>query len=167
MKAKRLLCIALTTALMCVCSIAAAQPAVVNNGADPAAQLNLRMEPSTDSLSLGRFCSGTVVEVLADAGGGWAQVTIGGEAGCLSGYMMSSYLSTDALAVLDATYEVTVVSPYGTQSVVLRDHPSDSFGAVAMLAVGETVRVIGVSGDYCYVQLADSTVGCLAADEVR
>ena len=35
-----------------------------------------------------------------------------------------------------------VVSPYGTQSVVVRDTPSNSYDAVSMLEVGDDVRVI-------------------------
>lgn len=167
MKIKRLVCLMLTALMLGLCACAAAQPAVVNNGADLTSRLNLRDRPTTDGASLGKFYSGTAVEVLADAGGGWAQVMIGGGMHSLSGYMMASYLAYDAASAPDATFEVTVVSPYGTQSVVLRDDPSDSFGAVAMLAVGETVRVIGVSGEYYYVQLADMTVGCLALDEVQ
>ncbi len=166
MKSKRLCCAVLLGVLLCMGATAAAQRAVVDNGQDSASQLNLRSAPSRDSAALGKFYSGTVVEIVADAGDGWAKVSIGGGACCLNGYMMTSYLSDDG-SLLNATFEVTVVSPYGTPSVVLRDHPSDSFGAVAMLAVGETVRVIGTSGNYYIVQLADSTVGCLSVDEVR
>ena len=60
-----------------------------------------------------------------------------------------------------------MVSPYGTQSVVLRDRPSDSYDAVAMLTVGETVRVLGTSGDYYYVRTQNACVGCLSGDELE
>lgn len=85
----------------------------------------------------------------------------------MSGYMMSEYLSEDDSGVLDATYDMQVISPYGTQSVVLRDRPSDSFDAVAMLEVGDAVRVIGTSGDFYYVQISDSSVGCLNSSELN
>lgn len=146
---------------------AMAQGAVVDNGSDPSSQLNMREQPSRDAQSLGKFYSGTRVEIVRDAGGGWSQVTIGGEQNSVSGYMMSSYLSEDGVGVVDGTLEKDVVSPYGTQSVVLRSRPSDSYDAVTMLAVGESVTVIGVSGDYYYVQLEDSSVGCLSSDELK
>ena len=155
--------------LMLLPTCALAQSAVVNNGSDPSSCLNMRKEPSRDSSSLGMFYSGTEVEIVSDAGEGWSQVSIGGGESSLDGYMMSDYLATGSAAdsVLDATYTTQVSSPYGTQSVVLRDKPSDSYDAVAMLTVGESVRVIGVSGDFYFVLLEDNSVGCLASDELE
>ena len=153
------------TALLCAPVGAMAQSAVVNNGSDPDSRLNLRQEASTQSRSLGSFYTGTQVEVVEDTGDGWAQVTLGGSVNSVSGYMSSQYLSQEA--ALDATREMEVVSPYGTQSVVLRSEASDSYEAVAMLTVGESVRVIGVADGFYYVQLDEECVGCLASDELK
>ena len=144
-----------------------AQSAVVDNGSDPSSRLNMRDQPSKDAGSVGQFYTGTPVEIVSDAGGGWSQVTIGGGANSLSGYMMSQYLSTDTASVQDATKDMQVVSPYGTQSVVVRDTPSNSYDAVSMLEVGDDVRVIGTKGDYYYVLLDDSSVGCLSTSEAE
>ena len=159
----------LTAALLCMPAGALAQGAVVNNGSDPASRLNLRREASTQSRSLGKFYTGTQVEIVADAGDGWAQVTLGGSVNSVSGYMSMQYLATGSAAsgVGDATLCMEVVSPYGTQSVVLRSEASDSYDAVAMLTVGESVQVIGVADGFYYVQLDDECVGCLASDELR
>ena len=146
---------------------AMAQSAVVDNGSDPSSRLNMRDQPSKDAGSVGQFYTGTPVEIVSDAGGGWSQVTIGGGANSLSGYMMSQYLSTDTASVQDATKDMQVVSPYGTQSVVVRDTPSNSYDAVSMLEVGDDVRVIGTKGDYYYVLLDDSSVGCLSTSEAK
>ena len=94
-------------------------------------------------------------------------MTVGGGSNSLSGYMMSRYLSTDASSVQDATKEMQVVSPYGTQSVVVRDTPSNSYDAVTMLEVGDEVRVIGTKGNYYYVLLDDNSVGCLSTSEAN
>lgn len=158
-------CLLLGMAMLCGAG-ALAQTAVVDNGSDPNSRLNMREAPRKDAASLGKFYSGVEVEVVSDAGGGWAEVTVGGGQNSLSGYMMSDYLASSASGVLDATKHMEVVSPYGTPSVVLRDTPSNSYGAVTMLAVGADVHVIGVSGDYYYVLLEDGSVGCLSADEV-
>lgn len=163
---RRGLCLVLLSTCM-LPSFALAQSAVVDNGSDPDSRLNMRKEPSADSASLGKFYSGTEVEILSDAGDGWSQVSIGGGQNILDGYMMSDYLSTDGEGVIDATFDMEVVSPYGTQSVVLRSKPSDSFDAVAMLEVGEAVRVIGVSGNFYYVQMDDDSVGCLDSSELH
>ena len=59
-------------------ALALAQSAVIDNGSDPGSRLNLRSAPSRDAQAVGKFVSGTRVEILADAGDGWSQVRIGG-----------------------------------------------------------------------------------------
>ena len=157
-------------ALACLLTVllpawALAQSAVIDNGSDPGSRLNMRSAPSRDAKALGKFVSGTRVEIVEDAGDGWSKVRIGGGQNAVTGYMMTDYLK-DAGGV-DAREDRQVVSPYGTQSVVLRDRPSNSYDAVMMLEVGQTVTVIGVSGDFCFVQTGDSSVGCLEKGELR
>ena len=144
-----------------------AQSAVVNNGSDAAARLNMRGQPSKDADSLGQFYTGTPVNIVSDAGNGWSQVTIGSGNNSLSGYMMTAYLSADASSVTDATLYMEVTSPYGTQSIIVRSEPSNSYDAVAALVVGDSVRVIGTAGSYYYVLLSDQSVGCLSTSEVK
>jgi len=79
--------------------------------------------------------------------------------------MMQDYLKS--AASVDATVRRRVVSPYGTQSVVLRDRPSNSYDAVMMLQVGDTVTQIGVSGDFCFVVAGDDSAGCLHVSELK
>ncbi len=150
--------------MMTACG-ALAQAAVVDNGSDPASKLNMRTGPSKDAGSIGKFLSGTRVQIVADAGNGWSQVRIGGGANAIDGYMMNDYLKESA--AVNATQTRQVVSPYGTPSVVLRDRASNSYDAVAMLQVGETVTQIGTSGDFCYVMTAGQAVGCLLGSELR
>lgn len=155
-------------ACLIVCGLmgnGAALAAVVDNGSDPDSRLNMRTEPSKDADSIGKFYSGTQVEILSDAGDGWAEVQIGTAPYCLSGYMMNEYLADSAN--VDATRDMEVISPYGTQSIVVRNRPSNSYDAVAMLEVGSQVHVIGTAGDYYYVRLSDDAVGCLSAEEVE
>lgn len=151
--------------LALLCSVASAQSAVIDNGSDPSSRLNMRSAPSRDAGALGKFVSGTQVEILADAGNGWSQVQIGGGRHAVSGYMMTDYLKSSS--GVDARESGRVASPYGTPSVVLRDRPSNSYDAVMMLAVGDPVTVIGVSGDFCYVMTGDGTVGCLLSGEIN
>ena len=155
----------LVCALLLLPAIALAQSAVIDNGSNPGNRLNLRSAPSRDAQTVGKFVSGTRVEILADAGDGWSQVCIGGGQNAVTGYMMTQYLRS--ASGVDARESRRVTSPYGTQSVVLRDRPSNSYDAVTMLMVGETVTVIGVSGDFCFVQAGDSSVGCLAGNELK
>jgi len=63
---------------------------------------------------------------------------------------------------------VCVLSPYGTQSVVLRDVPSDSYDAVAMLMVGQEVMAVGMTDQFYFVVLEDDLgFGWLASDELE
>lgn len=155
----------LTLMFMLIGGRAFAQSAVVNNGSDATARLNMREQPSKDADSLGKFYTGTPVDIVSDAGNGWSQVTIGSNS--LSGYMMTAYLSLDVSSVKDATLSMEVVSPYDTQSIMVRSEPSNSYDAVAALAVGDSVRVIGTTGNYYYVLLSDKSVGCLSTSEVE
>ena len=163
------LCIAcaFALALMLCAACALAQTAYVDNGSDPESRLNMRSAPDKNAASLGRFYSGTPVQIVSDAGGGWSQVTIGSGMNRVSGYMMTQYLRGDAGSVLDARPQKKVVSPYGTPAVVLRDRPSDSYTAVTMLPVGESVRVIGIAGEFCYVMTQGDAVGCLESSELK
>ena len=155
----------LALALLLVPVMAAAQSAVVDNGSDPASRLNMRAQPDRTAEIVGKFVSGTPVEIVADAGDGWSQVCIGSGNCSVSGYMMTSYLKADS--AVDAREEKQVVSPYGTPTVVLRDRPSNSYDAVMMLMVGETVTVIGANGEFCFVQTDDASVGCLLGSELK
>ena len=148
-----------------LCASALAQPAVVDSGSDPASRLNMRTAPGTDAPAIGSFVNGTPVTIVADAGNGWSEVAVGGGMNTVRGYMKTEFLS--AAARVDAREIRQVASPYGTPAVVLRDRPGNSYDAVAMLPVGTKVTVIGVSGDFCYVQIEDLSVGCLAENELK
>ena len=160
---RRVMIAAAVMALFASCALA--QRAVVDNGRDPASRLNMRSAPGKDAASIGKFSSGTEVEIIADAGGGWAQVEIGGGRNSISGYMMKEYLNANSS--VDARQTRRVVSPYGTPAVVLRDRASNSYSAVMMLQVGTAVTQIGAAGDFCYVMTDDGTVGCLLAGELK
>ena len=157
--------LALLLAVLLLPGMALAQSAVVNNGSDPSSRLNMRSAPSRDAQAVGKFVSGTHVEILEDAGGGWSKVQIGGGRHVLTGYMMTQYLN--ASSAVDARESRKVASPYGTPAVVLRNRPSNSYDAVMMLPVGESVTVIGVSGDFCFVLAADGSAGCLLDSELK
>ena len=61
--------------------------AVVNNP-NPNDRLNLRVSPTRDTLSLGKYYNGVTVKILAYADSAWAHVQVGD----VVGYMMTQYL---------------------------------------------------------------------------
>ena len=152
----------IAAAMILMASCALAQTAVISS---PAGIVGVHAAPDQNAMALGNFFSGTQVEILGDAGNGWSQVAIGMGTGVMYGYAMTRDLA--AGAQMNATYEASVASPYGTQSVVLRDAPSNSYHPVAMLMVGDRVLVIGQSGEFCYVQTVSGCVGCLLGSELK
>lgn len=154
----------LAAAMMLCAACALAQAAVVDNGSDPLSLLNLREQPDRSAAVIGRFLSGAQVEVVSSAGD-WSEVVIGTGMGKVKGFVMTQYLAQSARA--DATYTAVVASPYGTQSVVLRDGPSNSYDAVAMLRVGDGVLVIGEMNEFRFVRTGNGCVGCLLGSELR
>ena len=158
------LCLLAALMMVCVCSCAMAQTAQMDS-AGGASLINLREQPDSGAKVLGRFFSGAQVEILGDAGNGFQQVSLGTGMGKVSGYVMTEYLA--AQAQVNATKTAHVASPYGTQSVVLRSRPSNSYDAVAMLMVGDSVLILGEAGEFRYVQTGSGCVGCLLESELK
>ena len=61
---------------------------VVDNGSDPSARLNMRVQPDRNAAAVGKFVSGTQVEILGSYGGWYHVRTPDG----LTGYMYGRYL---------------------------------------------------------------------------
>ena len=149
------------SAMLLAASCAMAQPAVI----DDAQGLSVHVLPDHAAMALGSFLSGTPVEIIADAGSSWSEIAIGSGNGVVSGFALTQRLAQSAR--VNATYEASVASPYGTQSVVLRDAPSNSYHPVAMLMVGDRVMVIGQAGEFRYVKTVSGCVGCLLESELK
>ena len=127
-------------------------------------RLNLRQKPDAASQSLGRFYSGTVVEVTSvqkdQEGREWAKVAIcsaGWEAGELRGYMLK-----DCLMPMNRNYEApnlfyeadTVRSPIAVRADARNSAPQVGVtgGTVWVLGdIGDDWRYIsdGETRDYC------------------
>lgn len=152
----------ITAAMMLATGCALAQGAVIDSGAG---KLSVHSAPDSSAAVVGQFLSGTQVNIVCDAGGGFSQIAIGTGNGVVTGYAATQNLAQSAST--NATWEAAVASPYGTQSVVLRDQPSNSYHPVAMLMVGERVLVIGEMNEFRFVQTAGGCVGCLLESEVK
>ena len=58
--------------------------------------LNVRPDPSTSNPPIATLVNGNPVQVVADAGGGWYQITFSGRGGAAtSGYIRGEYISTN------------------------------------------------------------------------
>ena len=146
---KRGLCVLLTM-LLCVLygGTALAEQILVVANPDPEDRLHLRVSPSTTSASLGKYYSGTQVQVLKTYANGWAKVQIG----TLDGYMMTQYLSDEkqasAMPLAEGAWQ-------GTTLYALPDIHSNS----QQLNGYEQLCIMGFREEWChvYVPALDST----------
>ncbi len=129
--------------------------------------LNVREAPTKKSKVLYRVDSGKKVEIVEDAGNGWALVYQNGKA---AGYVMTKFLH----AQKPGKYEITerddnfrAVAPYKvtalargknmTDSVGLRVKPNKTAKALRRLAAGDTLKVIAVGKTWS--QVVDQATG--------
>lgn len=139
-----------------------ADTAVINNP-NSIDRLNLRAKPSQDAATLGKYYSGTVVEVLSVEQSGWTKVRIQD----LEGYMMTNYLAfgDDQWKIGHATPTVQVSNPNGT-GLNLRQGQSTSAASLGLYPNGSPVTVYGVSETWCHVQTQDGNMGFMLREKL-
>ena len=117
----------------------AADFAVVTGG-----RLNLRQYASTQSQSIGKYASGSWVEIKGDGGNGFAYVkTMDGK----KGYMSRTYLTT---AVADDTATVR----YANGGYVnLRSGPALTYSIITQVTSGTQVRIENDSYEWNYISV--------------
>ena len=136
--------------------------AVVNNPIS-IERLNLRTKPSQDAPTLGKYYSGTTVEVLSGDQNGWTKVRVH----TLEGYMMTKYLSfgQEQFAVAYAMPSVRIANTNGT-GLHLRYGQSTNTASLGMYQNGSTVLVLGVSENWCHVQTEDGRIGFMLREDL-
>lgn len=136
--------------------------AVVDNPAS-IDRLNLRVSPSQDAPTLGKYYSGTVVDILSSDQNGWTKVRFHS----LEGYMMTKYLAfgQEQLTVASAVPSVKVANTSGT-GLNLRQDQSTTSASLGLYSNGSTVQVFGVSETWCHVQTEDGNVGFMLRERL-
>ena len=129
------------------------ETAVVDNP-NPADRLNLRIEPSLSSDSLGKYYNGVTVEILKVVNNDWVRVRIGN----VDGYMMRAYLRFNAStgSVPSAMPTVTVSRASGRR-LNLREKPSVDSQSLSLYEGGTKVQVLGLTRDWYHVRAGDRT----------
>ncbi len=108
---------------------------------------------------LGQVYAGT--ELTADAEqNGFRRVRLAG----LTGFVETAAITS--VKERDETRNVRVLSPYGTETIVLRSAPSGSCSMVGILRTGEPVRLLGQFGGFRYVRSSAGT-GFLSSEEIK
>ena len=137
-KLLRIIAAALLLLLLPVLALAA-EFAVVTGG-----KLNLRQYASTDSYSLGKYASGSWVEIKGDGGNGFAYVkTMDGK----KGYMSTNYLATAAEP------NVATVRYANGGYVNLRSGPALTYSVLMRITSGTKVTIENDSYEWNYVSV--------------
>lgn len=124
-------------------------------GAETATDVNLRSGAGTENSILSTLPGGTDVIVIADAGNGWYKVNYAGT----EGYMSAQYLNFSETMDLAATGTVN-----GTD-VNMRSGAGTSYSVVRVTAIGESVDILGVAGNWYKVSCGGET-GYIRSDYV-
>ena len=147
--------------LACVLSLlpwvcaADVQYAYVSNP-DPADRLNLRMQPSPDADTLGKYYTGTRVKLLGESQNGYVFVNISP----MDGYMDERYLSDTP--VVSAQPWLKVENSSGT-GVNIRRQPSSDSDILAFAPNGARITVLAVRSDSWLHVLYDGMQGFASA----
>ena len=138
------------------------QTMVVNNP-NQADRLNLRTAPSESAPSLGKYYNGTFVNVLSAEKDGWIKVRFFD----LEGYMMARFLvMPEQIPIGAATIPAVQIQNAGGTGLNLRKSPSVNAASLGLYQNGATVRVFGVSEEWCHVQTEDGKVGFMLRDRM-
>lgn len=141
----------------CLCLMGAASPSLGESyyGTDYAivtgtSYLNLRQQPSADSIWLGRANVNDWVRIQGESGN-WYYVTIV-ESG-LSGYMSKNFLTLASSAPTGASGFGIVNNPKPTQFLNLRQYPSYDAPVLGIFYNGTTFQVLSFYDGWYQVQL--------------
>lgn len=116
---------------------------------NPVDRLNLRKEPNTTSEILGRFYTGTAVEVMGVTGD-FTQVRIGPN----TGFMQSSFLSASRTD-LQLGIWMSVNVGKSNEKLHMRTQAQDGALSLGMYSNGTTVQLLEETGDYYKVRAYD------------
>ena len=114
---------------------------------------------SPQGQELGRIYAGTAVNA-GEEQSGFRRIKLAS---------LTAYAEADAFSAdqgRNETQTAQALSPYGTETLILRDKPSDSCSTIGVLRAGETVRILGSFNGFCFVQ-SKSGSGFLSLQEIK
>ena len=132
--------------------------AVVNNP-NPADRLHLRRQPGRDAASLGKYYSGTPVQVLEQQGD-WTKVSV---FGCAEGWMMTKYLAFGSdMDEVEPAWPVLFAK--GSESY-RAEYRQPNQNAPCDWTNQTQLVVLGILGDEWYHVLFDDGLSCYVPQE--
>lgn len=133
--------------------------------ADVSDYVNVRQEPNTDSIILGKLYDGSVAQILETVGEGenqWFQIVSGN----VEGFIKAEYFihGNEAAAVMDQ-----YVSQYvkvNADRLNVREGKSTDSRRIGYVCVGEELQLIENCGEWIQVQYTDEITGYVAAQYI-
>lgn len=132
--------------------------AVVNNPS-PSERLHLRVGPSEQSASLGKYYNGVRVVVNGDCSGEWTPVVI---SDALHGYMKTEFLKTDGTDVPSAMPVMHISNSNAAKNLHLREQQSTVSRSLGIYPNGTEVILMGFSNEWAHV-IVDGQFGFMLA----
>lgn len=121
-------------------------------------RLNLRKTPSESAESIGKFYTGTQVNVIEKRRDGWCYVTIGGELCMATGYMRTAFLNFSSKS--NAKSEIRTVTT--KTEAALEFTPGGADDGIWGFSVGSQFAILGdVGDDYHFVQAIRTDLGII------
>lgn len=124
--------------------------------------VNIRMEPSTDSVSVGYATLHAGVNLVKQVNDDWYEVDVDGNVG----YIASDYLITGEEAQEAALKYATKRIKVTTEVLNVRRGPRKGAALVTQIGLGNLFEVKKEVGDWVYVQLDNDVVGYVSGDYV-
>lgn len=124
-------------------------------------RVHLRASASQTAVSKGLYFTGTQVVCLSSTGGTWTKVQIGSE----TGYIMSEYLTSDAVTPQQPTATVTGIA--SDDEISIYQVPVARAELADTAAYGERLTVLGETKDGWYYVKHANALGYVSADFLR
>lgn len=162
-----LVCFVLLTMLLPMAALAGGgEDSYIVSNPNPADRLNLRVLPTSNATSLGRFYNGVVVVSVEDAQNGWMKVRIAGTN--VQGYMETRFLVSAGEQVTSAIPTATINNAAGT-GLNIRQGQSSTSPLVAFAPNGTKVEVWGYGETYHLVKVSggQGDIGFALASKVK
>lgn len=123
-------------------------------------RLHLRRSGQRGSLSMGRYYTGVMPVALGPSRRGYTKVRLE----MREGYMMTSYLEPLAIGEEpESALPLLLIAPENGQAVGMKLYPWKEASNLGRYPFGETVKLLGQTGDWCHVEALDGFTGFMPA----
>lgn len=119
--------------------------------------LNVRQTPDAEGKLLGTLATGATVEVLNEESNGWLQIKFNDSFGYVNGKYVQKETATETPSTPEAHKKTGYVYNLDGTLLNVRPQPNTSQAAIGKLTEGDTVIVVGETGNWYEIEYNQST----------